>query len=272
MDRKMWKIWSRRASFPVLFCLVIILFVSVDVYAEDSKLLWLVNPSHFLDPAYQPSRLDYVCGYPIHPEAGCAFLEMQKAMKAEGIKNIRLQSAYRPYKYQRALFNEKAGALRSMGYKESEARILAACSVAPPGASEHQLGLAVDVSVNGRLDAHFGSTEAGVWLQNNSDRYGFIVRYPKEKIEVTRIIYEPWHLRYVGLPHARYIREHNMCLEEYIRHVKEAGILVCWVDEGMYYKISFCDDEPETEGSMLYSSIGPGGDGFILWELREFLR
>ena len=257
----------------------------------DTKTLWLVNSDFLLEPSYRPEELSQLNGYLIHPKAGEAFTKMHEDMIAAGIKNLRMQSAYRSYGYQQALFAAKSHTFT----KNFQ-------SVAMPGASEHQLGLAVDVSVNGRLDTHFAGTEAGIWLQNNCDQYGFIIRYPKDKSDTTGIVYEPWHLRYTGIPHSKYMTEHNICLEEYIRHVKEARVLLYWPDDKHYYKICFHETMPafpatkntvytsrnpeyKTEKlesvaqnseysnqSSAYSSLGPGGEGFISWELKEFLR
>ena len=238
----------------------------------DNRLLWLIGANHPLGPFWCPQQLIVVSGYPIHPEAGEAFNRMKEDMNAAGIKNLRLQSAYRPYNYQRALFEDKVKTLHGLGYSKEEAHVQAAKSVAVPGTSEHQTGLAADVSIDGKLDAHFGTTEAGVWLQNNSDKYGFIIRYPKEKTDVTTIIYEPWHLRYVGIPHASYMKEHDMCLEEYIAYVKKAGIVLYWLDERNYYKISYTCGAPQGREAV-YSSIGPWEDaGYIVTERKVFMR
>lgn len=247
----------------------------------DSQILWLVNPTQQLEPKYRPKELTQVHGYPMHPEAGAAFLKMYEDMKSQGIKNLRLQSAYRPYTYQKALFNEKTKALMALGYEEEKAEILAARSVAIPSASEHQLGLAVDVSINGKLSVHFGSTEAGIWLQNHCDKYGFIIRYPKEKTEITQIFYEPWHLRYVGVPHSSYMQGYNMCLEEYIDHIKESGIVLYWIDDENYYKISYSPIMPDAylnhvKGNVeafSLSSTGPQeGAGYIITEFKKAVQ
>jgi len=252
-----------------------------DPQPMDSGLLRLINPDHLLTPDAHPEKLMNINGYLIRPEAGSAFLKMHENMEADGINNLRLQSAYRPYPYQRVLFEDKVKALCGLGYAEAEARELAAGAVAVPGASEHQTGLAVDVSVSGELNVEFGDTEAGVWLRNNSGRYGFIVRYPKDKVEITRIMYEPWHLRYVGVPHGEYMREHNLCLEEYIAHVKAAEAVLYWVDAGSYYKVRYVAEvsgegmskEMGSAGLWDVSSIGPdGGMGYIVTEVGRFAR
>lgn len=244
---------------------------------QDSRILWLLNPNNALEATYRPEKLVLFKGYAINPEAKEAYIKMLEDMKASGIDGLRLQSAYRPYRHQQAIFNEKVKSLINMGHSEAGANIMAARSVALPGTSEHQLGLAVDVSIDGQLSVDFAETEAGVWLKNNSAQYGYIVRYPKEKTAITRIMYEPWHLRYVGIPHAEFMRENNLCFEEYIDLVKDAGIILFWLDEYNYYKVSYSKNTnmkaSENAESFNISSIGPSAsDGYIVTELKSFMR
>jgi len=195
------------------FCiwgLSLFLFVAVGFVAvRDTQILWLVNGQHRLSAEYTPPELVSVRGFLLRPEAAVAFAAMEVAMKRDGVYGLRLQSAYRPYAKQQALYKRKHAA--------SQAQNL----VAPPGASEHQLGLAVDVTIDGALNAAFGETAAGEWLQQHAAAFGFVLRYPKEKTAVTGISYEPWHLRYVGVPHALYMHAHRLTLEEYIAHIME---------------------------------------------------
>ncbi|MCL2400347.1 MAG: M15 family metallopeptidase [Defluviitaleaceae bacterium] len=244
--------------------------------SQDSRILWLVNPNNPLEATYRPERLVLLKGYAINAEARVAYLKMLEDMRAVGIEGLKLQSAYRAYRHQQAIFNEKIKSLVKMGHTEEGARTIAARSVAVPGASEHQLGLAVDVSIDGQLSVDFAETEAGVWIKNNSARYGYIVRYPKEKTAITRIMYEPWHLRYVGVPHAEFMRENNLCFEEYIDLVKNAGIILFWLGDGRYYKISYSSSyinkTSENVESYSISSIGASpSDGYIITELKRFL-
>jgi D-alanyl-D-alanine carboxypeptidase len=149
---------------------------------------------------------------------------------------------------------------------------MAARAVAFPGASEHQTGLAIDVSVNGKLSTQFGETEAGVWLQNHCHHYGFIIRYPKNKTHITRIMYEPWHLRYVGVPHAHFMHEYGMCLEEYVEYVKNAGILLYWLDDENYFKITYTRNVPDFPEVYDISALGSEGTEFVVTELKVFGR
>ena len=86
-----------------------------------------------------------------------------------------------------------------------------------PGTSEHNLGLAVDFNY---VNLDFEETESFKWLQKNAENYGFILRYKKEKEEITKVDYEPWHWRYVGEKHAKKMNELDMCLEEYVEYLK----------------------------------------------------
>jgi len=90
--------------------------------------------------------------------------------------------------------------------------------IAIPGTSEHSTGLAVDIVVlsHQTLDEDFEKTEGFKWLSENAQKYGFILRYPKNKEEITGIKYEPWHYRYVGEENAKKINEQGICLEEYL--------------------------------------------------------
>ena len=243
------------------FVLVLFLFV-------DTGTLWLINTENTLEADYKPKDMVYVSGHPMCREVKDAYLKMQEDIKKSGIKNPILQSAYRPQKYQRFLFDEKYKTLRCLGYNEAEAHQLAAKAVAPPGSSEHQTGLAIDLSTDGKLSVHFGSTEAGIWLNNNCHRYGFIIRYPKDKTGITKIMYEPWHLRYVGYPHSSYMKEHNLCLEEYIEYLKEHRLLIYWINEESYYRISYKENMAGYDGNGTISSLGAAGEAYVVVDLR----
>ena len=95
--------------------------------------------------------------------------------------------------------------------------------MAVPGTSEHQLGLAVDIvdTANQHLDESQETTDVQKWLLQNSWKYGFILRYPSDKSDITGIIYEPWHYRYVGKDAAKAIYEEGICLEEYVARLAE---------------------------------------------------
>ena len=130
-------------------------------------------------------------------------------------------SSYRTHEYQTNSYNRKVQSYLDQGYSQEEAEREAATIIAKPGTSEHQLGLAVDI-VDTRdysLDEKQASLPAQQWLMENSWKYGFVLRYPKGKIDVTGIIYEPWHYRYVGLEVAKELHDSGLTLEEYLQNL-----------------------------------------------------
>lgn len=133
-----------------------------------------------------------------------------EAALKDGI-NLLAVSGYRDYRYQEGLYNNKV---------KATGKIEADKYVAQPGASEHQTGLAMDVLSDeySSLDGGFENTKAYIWLKENSFKYGFIIRYTKEKESVTMYNFEPWHLRYVGIKAATEIVDGNLALEEYVNN------------------------------------------------------
>lgn len=127
-------------------------------------------------------------------------------------------SSYRTQAMQQENFNRQVDIFKGQGYDEEEAQELAAREVAVPGTSEHQLGLAVDIidTDNWNLDESQESMPTQQWLMANSWRYGFILRYPTGTTDITGIIYEPWHYRYVGCQVAKEIYQRGITLEKYL--------------------------------------------------------
>jgi len=205
-----------------------------DISNRDSGFLRLVNKDNRLSADYIPANLVEFGGVNLHPEMQKAFTQMQNAMQADGIYGLSIQSAYRSYAHQKSIFNQKVLELAMQGHHDAEN--MAAQSVQPPGASEHQLGLAIDVSTDGKLCRSFGETPAGKWLESHSHQYGFIVRYPASKTDITQIVYEPWHLRYVGTPHATIMKNLGLVLEEYLDYIQKVKIYMFW-GEGEYYLV-----------------------------------
>lgn len=131
--------------------------------------------------------------------------------------SIWAQSTYRERSTQKKLFNDEIKQYIDEGKSRAEAERLANFSVAAPGTSEHETGLAVDFN---HVNMEFENSPAFEWLIENSYKYGFILRYPKDKQSITRMAYEPWHFRYVGKHHAKMMKSNNFCLEEYIDYLK----------------------------------------------------
>jgi len=127
------------------------------------------------------------------------------------------QSTYRDRDTQEQLFNDEVRKYIEEGKTREEAEKLAIKRVARPGTSEHETGLAVDFNY---VNMEFEKSKAFEWLVENSHKYGFVLRYPKDKESITGIEYEPWHFRYVGKEHAKVMKENNFCLEEYVEYLK----------------------------------------------------
>ena len=141
---------------------------------------------------------------------------MLNAMKKDGITNIWVQSAYRSIEKQEIVYNKKVKEYMKKGKTQEEAQKLTEEVINKPGYSEHNLGLAIDLNY---VENKFEDTKEFKWLMKNAEQYGFILRYPTEKSNITKVDYEPWHWRYVGEEHAKKMNELNLCLEEYIEYL-----------------------------------------------------
>lgn len=184
----------------------------------DGWNLTLVNADKPLPEDYQITTGVTDDGYLFDERAMTALDQMLADGRAEGLK-LALNSAYRTYEYQRMLFENKVSrVIAEQGCGRDEAEEIAAREVARPGVSEHNLGLSADiVSENyGTMDEGYADTPEAKWLLKHCAGYGFILRYPKDKQDITNIIYEPWHFRYVGVEAAEYIMENGLCLEEFL--------------------------------------------------------
>ena len=142
---------------------------------------------------------------------------MLKDMKARGVQNVWVQSAYRSVEYQQNLYDKSINKYLKQGKSIEEAEELTLEYLNKPRESEHNLGLAVDFN---NVDEGFENTKAYEWLNKNAEDYGFILRYPEDKANITGIEYEPWHWRYVGKENAVQMNDLNMCLEEYIEYLE----------------------------------------------------
>lgn len=170
------------------------------------SMLELVNKTH----AASGEPKDLATAYPavqvressirLHPQALAALQEMFEGAQQAGVKGLYLSSGYRSYEEQKQVYAEAA----DKDYAQ------------PPGCSEHQTGLAADILALNVKQNKMASSAQGRWLAKNAWRYGFILRYPEGKESITGIAYEPWHFRYIGLPHAKYCYENKLCLEEYL--------------------------------------------------------
>lgn len=189
--------------------------------ADRDAYIKLINQTHQLDKDYKPDDLtnvpyvrDGVQTPFLRLYAAKALEAMLKEAYAEGCSTtLTVTSCYRSYDYQKFLYDYRVSVYAYLG--EEEARKKAATIVALPGQSEHQSGLAADIHTLISADVNFEDTFEAKWLKENSWKFGFIVRYPVEKIDITGISFEPWHFRFVGRYHAFKIYESGLCLEEY---------------------------------------------------------
>ena len=188
------------------------------VFSRDDWRLVLINKQHSIPEDYEVvlGRIDTLKGTMYCDERIIDdYLDMLEAAQDDGVE-LAITSPYRDTARQEYLFNRKITAYMKKGLSYMEAFQLASQAVTVPGASEHQIGLALDIvtPTYRELKEEFADTDAGKWLAENSYRYGFILRYPKGKEYVTGIEYEPWHFRYVGVEAATEITRRGITLEE----------------------------------------------------------
>lgn len=188
------------------------ILVNGDNYIPDNyQTVCLVNMKEYCDAAVVTVKGSDIQG---ERYAVDALMAMLRDARAEGLTTWQVNAGYRSIDYQQKLFDERVYAYRQEGLTGTQARARVRQTVADPGASEHHTGLAFDVAVTGA--SSFASTEQSVWLARHCWEYGFILRYPADKTDITGISYEPWHIRYVGTVHSLVMRDENLCLEEYI--------------------------------------------------------
>lgn len=193
---------------------------SAELLKSDSEnwALALVNEGHPLDTSYEPAELTEIeSERSVDSRIAESLQKMLDDAAREGL-SMYVASAYRPYDKQREVFNATMQDWINQGYSPLNSYDETKKSVAVPGTSEHATGLAVDIisSEYEELDDRQGDTDEQKWLMEHCWEYGFILRYPEDKGDVTGIIYEPWHYRYVGETAAKEITEQGITLEEYV--------------------------------------------------------
>ncbi len=183
--------------------------------------LVLINTSNKLDSNYVADDLtDFIYTRPdrayqkLRLYAAKSLEAMFMEMYAAGFNDVTVTSGYRSYDYQQLLFNNEVNSLRAAYGDSAEEK--AAEAVAIPGSSEHQSGLCADLHNLSAASTAFQSQDAYKWLYANCADFGFILRYPKDKTDITGIMFEPWHYRFVGRYHAQKIMSAGLCLEEYV--------------------------------------------------------
>ena len=191
-------------------------------FSKNDWNLMLVNKQHPVPEGYEVElgtiTADMKCDARILPD----LFAMLQAARKDGVTLV-ICSPYRNISRQEYLFERKIKLYMENGASYMEAYKQTAQVVTVPGASEHQLGLALDIISNTytNLDEGFGKTKAGQWLEKHSREYGFILRYPKGKEHITGIDFEPWHFRYVGKEAATIIMDKGITLEEFVESLSQ---------------------------------------------------
>ncbi|WP_339223370.1 M15 family metallopeptidase [Paenibacillus sp. FSL W7-1332] len=224
--------------------------------------LVLVNKDHPLDPEAVPKDIvtlfenqDLMYGYVVldntirlSRSVAENFRNMIEAAGEDGVNRFMISSGYRDEDEQEQLYREKGSDY-----------------ALPPGYSEHNLGLSMDI---GSTQQSIDRSPEGKWLKEHAWAHGFILRYPQDKTEITGIQYEPWHFRYVGQPHSMIMKELNLTLEEYLDYLKDQSSYRTTVD-GKEYEIKYVpvtskDMEIEIPAGSEYEISGNNIDGIIV--------
>ncbi len=187
-------------------------YTDIKTIDNPNDLLVLVNKYNALPSGYVPSDLIQVEGERMQREAGEAMLKMVEAIRNDGL-TLNLLSGYRSEEKQTDLYTD---------YAASDGKEKADTYSARPRHSEHETGLAMDVSDGWYLEEYFEDTPEFDWLQKNAYKYGYILRYKKDKVYESGYVYEPWHYRYVGVEVATIIHNEDLTFEEY--YVKYKGL------------------------------------------------
>jgi len=186
-----------------------------DAQSKADETAWcliLVNKWNHIPDDYEVELTELANGQSVDKRIYAALQEMFDAARSDGVYPI-IASGYRTAEEQQSLMDEKIADYKAEGYPAGEAVTKAEAWVAIPGTSEHQIGIGVDINADG---IHSTGNKVYEWLNQNACKFGFICRYPPDKTEITGVINEPWHYRYVGIEAATEIQNQGVCLEEYL--------------------------------------------------------
>ncbi len=182
--------------------------------AGEKWALTLINKTYPLDKKYSPTLSPVIEGSSIAADSRVS--EAYKLMYTDALTAgyvLTPYSAYCSYQGQQTIYNNKIQSFIFQGMTEDEAKTNAEKRIEPAGCSENGAGLSVDII---SASAGFASTDEYKWLTQNAFKYGFVLRYPNDKTDITGMIYQPWHWRYVGVEAATEMKNNNQCLEEYL--------------------------------------------------------
>ena len=178
--------------------------------------LILVNEDYYIPDNYEVELTELSNGKKVDSRIYPSLQSMFDDARANGLA-LFVREGYRTSEEQQQIMDERVAEYQGEGYSKSEAKKLARDYVAVPDTSEHQLGLSVDINAD---TTKCSSDAVYSWLAENAWRYGFIKRYPADKVDITGISNEPWHYRYVGKEAAQEIQSQGICLEEYIEQLE----------------------------------------------------
>ena len=197
--------------------------------ADRDAYLILVNYENLLDENHKPDDLTALADTRkdgrntqyMRKAAAMALEALYIEMRAAGYTDVSVTSAYRSYTYQNSLFNMYTDneMAKNPSLTRAQAEKITETYSARPGTSEHQTGLCCDMHNLGSADVAFAKKDAYLWLRDNAWKFGFILRFPEDKQEITKISFEPWHYRFVGRYHAKAIYDAGLCLEEYLEQM-----------------------------------------------------
>lgn len=204
-------------TFMLLLVLLVLGNASMNLFPRVAKFdqgwkLILVNQSHKIPKNYELELQELSNGKLVDERIYEPLISMIQDGEEEGYYMVVVE-AFRTEEEQQYLMDEKVNAYMREGYPKLLAKKMAEKWVAIPGTSEHQLGIAVDINP----DYEKSGKEVYAWLAENAHEYGFINRYPEDKVHITGIMNEPWHYRYVGENAAKEMYEQRICLEEYLK-------------------------------------------------------
>lgn len=207
---------------------------NIQISSSNATFLF-VNRNNPLPKGYKPSNMVYIDKNKIQlskksqtlKETANALYKMIDAAKKDKIKGFIVNSAYRNEAEQKEVFDSWLKVYKKQTKTYKEAYELTRLRVALPGTSEHQTGLSLDIlCTSGKSSSTFLGTGQQKWLEKNCYKYGFIIRYPKDKTKQTFSMYEPWHIRYVGENLSKYLHDKNYCLEEFYTLLTKNSVVV----------------------------------------------
>lgn len=207
----------------IVVCMIIFLYkkeyIEINTYvAEENSLdaekIILVNKDNKIPDDYKANLVEYE-GHFIDSSIASSLDKMVKSAKREGI-NLKINTAYRDTNEQQEIYERRVNLYVKKGNTKEQAIVKTNLEVQKPGYSEHETGLALDFRNPNKPEEN---ADMWKWLESNSYKYGFILRYPKDKTNITKVSNEEWHYRYVGKDIAKEMKMTGKCLEEYVNNL-----------------------------------------------------